>query len=68
VGVENLDDPTLFDFIFNFNEKIVRMGAIPGAVVPPKGAVIRRDYFPYQPIRVRMKDVASIAAMKAIGR
>ena len=64
VGIENLNDAALFDFLMNFNEKIVKKAAI---AIPPKWSVIRRDYNPYQPIRIRMSHGASIAAMKLIG-
>lgn len=67
VGIQNLDDPTLYDFLFSFNEKIVTLWQSLTTGKPAKWSVIRRDYFPYQPIRVRLNDSASIASMKAIG-
>jgi hypothetical protein len=58
-----LDDPASFDYLFNFNEKIVRRAS---DTIPPDGAIFRRKYYPYKSIRVRVKDDVSIAAMKGL--
>ena len=63
VGIENIDDPLLFDYLFNFNEKNVLRASDD---ILPKWSVLRRRYNPYQPIRVRVSSPASIAAMKAL--
>lgn len=63
VGVENLVDPASVDYVFNFNEKIVRRAS---DSILPNGTIFRRVYNPYKPIRVRVKDDASITAMKAL--
>jgi len=63
VGIENIDDPLLFDYLFNFNEKTVLRASDD---ILPKWSVFRRRYKPYQPIRVRVSNPASIAAMLAL--
>lgn len=63
VGVENLVDPSTVNYTFNFQEKVIRRA---NDEILPDGAVIRADYFPYQAIRVRVKNQPSIDAMKAI--
>ena len=63
VGVENLVDPSTVDYVFNFQERIVRSANAP---VLPEGSVFRRRYFPFQPIRVRLSDNDSIAAIQAL--
>jgi len=63
VGIENLDDPASFEYLFNFSEKIVRRST---DTIPPDGAIFRRIYYPYKPIRVRVQNQASIDAMKLL--
>lgn len=63
VGVENLVDPSTVDFVFNFNEKVIRNGASPTLA---SGTLFKRVYKPYKPIRVIASDSASIAKMKLI--
>lgn len=63
VWVENLVDPWTVDYVFNFQEKVIRRGSDD---ILPDGAVIRADYFPYQAIRVRVKNQPSIDALKLI--
>lgn len=58
-----MDDATLFDYVFNFNEKIVRLAA---GVKPTLGSLFKRIYKPFRPIRVRYRDVVSIEAMKLL--
>jgi hypothetical protein len=64
VGIENLVDETTVDFVFNFNEKVIRRTSVTPAL--PAGAIFRRVYKPYRPIRVRIQDNASIAKMKLL--
>jgi hypothetical protein len=64
VGVEGLNKPEDFDFLFNFNEKIVKLGAT-GFIVN-SGDIFRRQYFPYKPISYRFADLNSIAKMKSL--
>jgi hypothetical protein len=63
IGVENLVDATTVDFLFNFNEKIVKNSEAPRLSA---GDVIRFTYYPYMSARVVYKDPASIAKMKII--
>ncbi len=63
VGIENLVDATTVNYVYNFQQKVVRRGNDP---ILPDGAVIRRDYFPYQAIRVRVKNQPSITAMQLL--
>lgn len=52
-----------FDFIFNFQEKVVRIKNQPKLL---SWHILRRTYFPYKPIRVRLKTQSSIDKMKAL--
>jgi len=63
VGVENLVDATTVDFVFNFQEKVVRNGNLATLSAWHK---IRLKYYPYQAIRVRVAYPTSIATMKAL--
>jgi len=63
LGIENLDDPALFDYVYNFQEKVVRRAS---ASILPVGTLFKRVYFPYKPIRVRVENNASILATKAL--
>lgn len=63
LGIENLDDPALFDYVYNFQEKVVRRAS---ASILPIGTLFKRVYFPYKPIRVRVENNASIVATKAL--
>lgn len=63
VGVENLDDPADFDYLFNFQEKVVRRAS---DSILADGTLFKRIYLPYQPIRVRAENNASIVAMRAL--
>lgn len=63
IGIQNIDDPLLFDYVFNFNEKTVLRASDD---ILPKWSVLRRQYFPYQAIQVRVSDPASIAIMQSI--
>lgn len=61
VWIENLDDPTAFEFLFNFNEKIVKNST---HATLNSGDEIKLTYYPYKPIRVRVKNDDSIETMK----
>lgn len=63
VGVENLTDPATVEYLFNFNEKVVRRST---DSILPAGTIFRRIYFPYKPIRVRVQSQPSIDAMKVL--
>lgn len=63
VGVENLDDPASFEYLFNFQEKVVRRST---ASILPVGSLFKRIYYPYKPIRVRVENATSILATKAL--
>lgn len=63
VGIENIDAAASFDYLYNFNEKIVKRASAP---LLASGTLIRRVYYPYKPIRVQVEDTASILAMKAL--
>lgn len=63
VGVENLDSAADFDYLYNFNEKIVKRASAP---ILANGTLFRRVYYPYKPIRVQVEDGASINAMKTL--
>lgn len=63
IGVENLVDESLYDFVYSFQEKNVRNAS---HATLASGNKIKFTYYPYQPIRKRVTDPVSIAAMKAI--
>lgn len=63
IGVEGFVDPTTVQWIYNFNEKVVRAAT---ASTPSAAAAIVFTYYPYQPIRVSVTSPASIAAMQAL--
>jgi len=63
VGVENLAVPWSVDFVFNFNEKVVRNES---HATLSSGDKIKLTYYPYQWIRVRVQDNASISSMKSL--
>lgn len=63
VGVENLDSAASFDYLYNFNEKIVKRASAP---LLAAGTLFRRVYYPYKPIRVQVEDSTSVTAMKAL--
>lgn len=63
VGVENLVDESTVNFVYNFQEKVLRNG---NAATLSAGHKIKIQYYPYQSIRVRVSDHVSIAAMMAL--
>lgn len=63
LGVENLVDESSVQFVYNFQEKVVRNGS---HATLSAGHKIKFVYYPYQAIRVRVSDPASIATMQAL--
>jgi hypothetical protein len=63
VWVENLVDPTTVDYLFNYNEKVVRRSQDTILTASDK---IKIDYIPYKPVRVQIQDLTSINFMKAL--
>ena len=63
LGVEGFVDPTTVQWVYNFQEKVVRKGT---ASTPAAAAAIVFTYYPYQPIRVSVTSPTSIAAMQAL--
>lgn len=63
VWVENLVDPTTVDYLFNYQEKVVRRSQDSILTSSDK---IKIDYIPYKPVRVLIQDLASIAFMQAL--
>ena len=58
VGVDNIDDPTTKDCLYNYNEKFVRF---PDSSKPTAGQVVEVGGYPYIPVIVKVKDVISVA-------
>lgn len=63
LGIENLVDPTSVQFLYNFQEKVVRNGS---HATLSAGHKIKFVYYPYQAVRVRVSDPTSIATMQAL--
>lgn len=57
VGIDNIDDPALFDALYNFNEKAVIFSA---ATTPANGATVEVGGLPYIPVIIELKNSASI--------
>lgn len=64
LGVEGFVDEATVQWVYNFNEKVVRKTS--GTSTPGAGAAIVFTYYPYTPIRVQVTSPASIAAMQAL--
>lgn len=64
IGVENFVDESTVEYVYNFNEKNVRKTT--GTATPTAGYKVKFTYYPYQPIRVRVTDPVSIAAMAVL--
>lgn len=64
VGVENLDDETLNDYMYNYNEKSVRASEQTATLTSASWLLF--IYNEVIPIRVQVSDPTSIAAMKAL--
>lgn len=58
VGIDNIDDPTTKDCLYNYNEKFIRF---PDASKPANGIVVEVGGYPYIPVIVKINDVASIS-------
>lgn len=63
VGVKNLHAAADYEYLFDFNEKVVER-ASDGILA--NGVLFRREYYPFRPIRVQVENAASILAMKAL--
>ena len=63
LGVEGFADPATVQWLWNFEEKIVRKST---ASTPTAGQAIVFTYYPYEPIRVSVTSPTSIAAMLAL--
>lgn len=59
VGVDNIDDPTTKDCLYNFAEKFVRFTA---STKPASGDTIEVGGYPYIPVIVKVRDTVSVAA------
>lgn len=58
VGIDNLNDPNLYDALYNFQEKFIRWRQ---ATKPALDDVVQVTGLPYLPILVRVQDNASVA-------
>ncbi len=58
VGIDNIDDPTLFDVLYNFNEKAIKF---PAASKPTAGQIVRLTGNPHVPVVTKLTNAASIA-------
>lgn len=61
LGIDNLDDPTSFDAMYNFSEKIVRW--VDDAHKPAADATLSMSGKPYLPVIVKLKDQTKINAI-----
>lgn len=64
LGAEGFTDETTVQWIYNFENRIVRKTS--STTTPAASAAIVFTYYPYQPIRVRVTSPTSIAAMAAL--
>lgn len=64
LGVEGFVDESTVEWIYNFEEKIIRKTA--SGATPADGDAIVFTYYPYFPIRVAVTSPSSIAAMQAL--
>lgn len=58
VGIANLDDPTAFDCLYNFQEKAV---IFPTATKPTSGQIVTVGGYPYIPVVTKLTNAPSIA-------
>lgn len=63
IGVEGFVDETTVEWVWNFQEKVIRQAT---AATPTAGQVVVFTYYPYEPIRVSVTSPTSILAMKAL--
>jgi hypothetical protein len=63
-GVDPLDDDGANDFMFNFQEKFVRLGS--GAAALSVGNKVRVTYYYEVPILTPLEEATSVLAMKAL--
>lgn len=64
VGVDPIDDDTGFDFMFNYQEKFIRLTAT--TTTPAAGVEIEVSYKYEVPVIVKVQNASSVLAMKAI--
>lgn len=58
VGIDNIDDPTSYDCLYNFQEKAVKF---PDASKPTAGQEVVIDGLPYLPVVTKVINPASVA-------
>lgn len=58
VGIDFIDDPTLFDCLYNFNEKSLKF---PTASKPTAGQAVAITGLPYIPVIVNVKEAVSLS-------
>lgn len=63
LGVEGFVDESTVEWVWNFQEKVVRQAT---ASTPTAGQSVEFTYLPYEPIRVSVTSPTSILAMKAL--
>lgn len=56
VGIDNIDDPSSFDCLYNFNEKSVKF-----PTAPANGTLIEVSGYPYIPVIVKVRNSPSVA-------
>jgi len=62
IGVENLVDPNDYDVVWNFQEKVFKFKELDK---PSVGAVLKIVGSPYYPVRLKVRDVNSIASFSS---
>jgi len=58
VGIDFIDDPTLYDCLYNFNEKAIKF---PSGSKPTAGQAVAITGTPYIPVIVNVKEAISVA-------
>lgn len=58
VGIDNIDDPTLFDCLYNFQEKAIKF---PSGSKPTAGQAVIVTGLPYYPVITKVVNPASVA-------
>lgn len=64
IGVEGFVDETTVDWVWNFEEKVIRK--TDAGSTPTAGQEVVFTYYPYQPIRVSVTSPSSIAMMQSL--
>jgi len=57
-GIDNIDDPTSFDWLYNFQEKAMKLAS---ATIPSAGNKIKIRGFPKIPVIIQTRDNVSIS-------